>query len=140
MFLLILFVVASVAATEFGLVLRARQAGEVGRHRNAVPAETVGEYQRAADYKRARLRLGAMTSVFGLVVTVCWALFWYDALYGAVAGVVPAGLTRSVLFLVAVGLMLAMTESRSKIMFSVCRAVAASVELTPNAGMRVRFG
>ena len=106
--LLLLFVAGSVAITAFGLVLRARQAATVARHRDMVPepfAETVSlaEHQLAADYERARLRLGAAASVFGLVVALGWALFGYDALYGAVAGLAPRGLTRSVVFLVGVG-------------------------------------
>ena len=108
MFLLILFALVSAATTGFGLVLRARQAAHVARHRSTVPpafAETVSlaEHQRAADYEGARLRLGAAASLFGLVVALGWAFFGYDALYAGVAGLVPRGLSRSVLFLVAVG-------------------------------------
>ncbi len=104
--LLLLFVLVSVATTGFGLVLRARQAAHVARHRSAVPpgfAETVSlaEHQRAADYERARLRLGGGGAVFGLVVGLGWAVFGYDALYGWAQDLVPPGLTRSVLFLVA---------------------------------------
>jgi STE24 endopeptidase len=108
MFLLILFAVVSVATTAFGLALRARQGAEVARHRDAVPAAfaatvSLAEHQRAADYERARLRLGAAASVFGLAVALGWACFGYGALYGAVADLVPRGLARSVSFLVAVG-------------------------------------
>ena len=108
MFLLVLFTVVSVATTAFGLVLRACQAAHVARHRDAVPpafAATVSlaEHQRAADYERARLRLGAAASLFGLAVALGWAFFGYDALYSGIAGLVPRGLSRSVLFLVAVG-------------------------------------
>jgi STE24 endopeptidase len=108
MFLLYLFAFVSVAVTVFGLVLRARQAAHVARHRGAVPlafAATVSlaEHQRAADYERARLRLGAAGSVFGLAVALCWAFFGYDALYGGVADLLPRGLGRSVVFLVAAG-------------------------------------
>ena len=106
--LLLLFVFFSIATTGFDLVLRARQATYVRRHRGTVPpsfAETVSlsDHQRAADYERARLRLGAAASLFGLVLALGWAVFGYDALYGAVEGLVPGGLTRSVLFLVAAG-------------------------------------
>ncbi|MBV8914288.1 MAG: M48 family metallopeptidase, partial [Acetobacteraceae bacterium] len=108
MLLLILFAVVSVATTAFGIVLRARQAAQVARHRHAVPAgfaETVslGEHQRAADYERARLRLGSAASLFSLAAALGWAFFGYDALYGAIAGLVPRGLVRSLVFLVAVG-------------------------------------
>ena len=106
--LLLLFILVSLAMTAFGLVLRARQAAHVARHRDAVPpgfadAVSLHEHQRAADYERARLRLGAAVSLFGLAVALGWALFGYDALYGGIEPLIPGGLTRSVLFLVAVG-------------------------------------
>ena len=106
--LLLSFAVVSVAWTGFGLVLRVRQAAHVARHRNAVPpgfegVVSLAEHQRAADYERARLRLGAAASVFGLLLALGWAVFGYDALYGVVEGLVPRGLFRSVLFLLAAG-------------------------------------
>lgn len=106
--LLILFVVVSIGTTAFDLMLRARQAAHVARHRGVVPAAfadsvSLAEHQRAADYERARLRLGAAASLFGLVVALGWATFGYDALYGALADRIPSGLTRSVLFLIAAG-------------------------------------
>jgi STE24 endopeptidase len=106
--LLLIFIAVSVATTAFGLALRLRQAAHVARHRGAVPpafAATVSlvEHQRAADYERARLRLGAAAAVFGLVVALAWVLVGYDALYAALARWVPAGLSRSVLFVVAIG-------------------------------------
>lgn len=108
MLLLQLFAALAVVTTCADLALRARQAAHVSRHRETVPAAfaevvSLTDHQRAADYERARLSLGSAASVVGLVVTLCWALFGYDALYGAVADRLPAGLTRSVLFLVAVG-------------------------------------
>ena len=108
MTLLILFAVVSIATTLFDLVLRARQSAYVARHRDAVPrafADTVSlaDHQRAADYERARLRLGAAASVFSLAIALAWAFFGYDALYAWVADLLPRGLTRSVLFLIAVG-------------------------------------
>ena len=106
--LLLLFIVVAVATTGFDLALRARQGALVARHRDTVPAGfadtvTLPDHQHAADYERARLRLGAAASVFGLLVALGWACFGYDALYAAVAGIVPAGLSRSVLFLLAIG-------------------------------------
>ena len=106
--LLLLFVVAAVATTAFDLFLRARQGRYVARHRDAVPArfaDTVSlpDHQRAADYERARLRLGSAASIFGLGVALGWACFGYDALYAGVSGIVPPGSSRSVLFLLSVG-------------------------------------
>ena len=106
--LLLLFIAVSVGATGFDLYLRARQAAHVQRHRGAVPpafagSVTLAEHQRAAEYERARLRLGAAASVFGLVVALGWAVWGYDALYGLVAGLLPPGIGRGVAFLVAAG-------------------------------------
>ncbi len=106
--LLLLFVLVSIGTTAFDLALRARQAAHVARHRGAVPSGfadsvSLAEHQRAADYERARLRLGAAASLFGLVVALAWACFGYDALYGGIAALVPRGLNRSVLFLAAAG-------------------------------------
>ncbi len=106
--LLLLFIVVSVATTAFGLLLRSRQASHVARHRSAVPPDfaasiSLAEHQKAADYERARLRLGAASALFGLAVALGWACFGYDALYGWIDTLIPVGLARSVLFLLAVG-------------------------------------
>jgi STE24 endopeptidase len=106
--LLLLFVVVSVIATLADVALRSRQAAYVARHRDTVPADfaeavTLPEHQRAADYERAKLRLGTAAALFGLSVALGWALFGYDALYGWIEAWVPRGLSRSVLFLIAAG-------------------------------------
>ena len=106
--LLWLFIAVSIGTVAFGLVLRARQAAHVRAHRGAVPVDFAGavslaEHERAADYTQARLRLGSMAAVAGLVVAILWAVWGYEALYGTVAGVLPPGLTRGVVFLVAAG-------------------------------------
>lgn len=108
MSLLILFTVVSVLTTGAFLGLMARQAGYVARHRGAVPAAfaeevSLEEHQRAADYERARLVLRAVGSVIGLAVALGWAWAGYDLVFGAVAETVSPGLTRGVVFLVAVG-------------------------------------
>jgi len=113
--LLIVFVAVSLATTAFGLLLRARQATHVARHRGAVPAAfteavSLAEHQRAADYERARLGLGTSASLFGLAMALGWAIFGYDALYAAIENLVPRGLSRSVLFLVAVGAISSMLD------------------------------
>ncbi len=106
--LLLMFVLVSVAATGFGLVLGARQAAYVARHRDAVPpgfadAVSLAQHQRAADYERARLRLEAADSLFALAVALSWACFGYDALYGWAGAWIPSGLSRGVAFLVMAG-------------------------------------
>ena len=129
--LLLLFVVVAIAATALDLALRARQATFVVRHRDAVPAGfaasvSLPDHQRAADYEQARLRLGAAGSVFGLLVAVLWACFGYEALYAAVAGIVPSGLSRSVLFLLAVG--------------AVSKLLALPFDMLRTFGVEQRFG
>ncbi len=106
--LLLLFVAVAIATTAFDVFLRARQAAHVARHRDTVPVDftdtvSLTEHRRAADYERARLRLGTASSLYGLVLALGWACFGYDALYGGVAECIGPGLSRSVLFLVAAG-------------------------------------
>jgi STE24 endopeptidase len=106
--LLIAFVAVSVATVGFDLYLRARQAAYVARHRGAVPPDfaasvTLAEHQKAADYEAARLRFGGIAAVAGLAVGLAWAVLGYDLLYGGLAAATGRGLTRSVLFTVAVG-------------------------------------
>jgi STE24 endopeptidase len=106
--LLVLFVLVSITATIADVLLRLRQSAYVSKHRDAVPVDFVGavtlpEHQRAADYERARLRLGTASALFGLLVALGWAVFGYDALYGWIEAVVPRGLSRSVFFLTAAG-------------------------------------
>lgn len=106
--LLLLFVLVSLTTAAFEVMLRARQARFVARHRGAVPPDFAGavslaEHQRAADYERARLRVSAAASLFGVALALGWAGFGYDALYGWIEGLIPQSLSRSVLFLVAIG-------------------------------------
>ena len=108
MSLLILFTIVSVLTTGVFLALMAKQAATVARHRGAVPSAFAGEvsleeHQRAAAYERARLGLRAAGSVIGLVVTLGWAWAGYDWLFGAVAARIAPGLTRGVVFLIAMG-------------------------------------
>ena len=106
MVLLILFTVVSVLTTGAMLALMARQAGFVARHRGDVPVAfaahvSLTEHQTAADYERARLAVRAAGRVVGLIEALVWAFWGYDALFGAVAAWVPAGLSRGVVFFVA---------------------------------------
>ena len=104
--LLYIFSALLVASAAFELVLRARQAAHVARHRAAVPvafaaAVTLADHQRAADYERARLRLGTVAELCNTAITLAWAWFGYAALYRILAAHLAPGLTRSVLFLLA---------------------------------------
>jgi STE24 endopeptidase len=106
--LLIIFLLVSLLTSGLALVLDARQSSYVRARRGIVPpafADTVslGEHQRAADYERARLRVGAAETVISFAIGVAWAVAGYDALYGWVAAFIGPSLTRSVLFLLAAG-------------------------------------
>jgi len=106
--LLAAFAATSIVTTMFGLYVRVRQAAHVARHRGTVPPDfaaaiSLAEHQKAADYETARLRLGAVTDLFGLLTALIWAFAGYDLLYGGLASVIGRGLTRSVAFLVAAG-------------------------------------
>ena len=106
--LLLAFAIVSVATTSLDLYLNARQRAYVARHRDAVPADfaatvSLPEHQKAADYENARLRLGMVSTLFGLGVALAWAVFGYDLLYGGVASAIGRGLTRSVAFVIAGG-------------------------------------
>ena len=106
--LLLLFIVVSVLATAFELWLRRRQVAYVQRHRNAVPAGfgevcSPEQHRRAAEYELARQRIGAATEVLSLLTGIAWACIGYAVLYAAAATLVAPGLTRGVVFLLAVG-------------------------------------
>ena len=107
---ILLYVVSAVLVllTGLQLLLSARQSAYVTRHQDAVPAGFEGlvslaEHQRAAEYERARLRLGRRATLFGLVVELGWAWFGYLALHDAVATGMAPGLGRSLVVLVALG-------------------------------------
>ena len=110
--LLLLFTAVTVLTTAATLALMVRQARHVARHRDAVPtafADQVSpaEHARAADYERARLRLRAAEAGLGLVTTLAWAWWGYDALFGAVVSaagpLMGHGIGQGVAFIVAVG-------------------------------------
>jgi STE24 endopeptidase len=104
--LLLCFIIASFATTAFTLALDTRQSSFVMRHRNTVPAAFAGqvslaEHQLAADYENAGLRFNGVEANFQLCLGLAWATFGYDALFGRIADHLGAGLTRSVVFIVA---------------------------------------
>ncbi len=107
--LLIVFVAATVAWTVLELALSLRQTRHVAAHRDSVPADFTGsvsadEHRKAADYTAARERLGRLETLTSALLPLFWALGGIDLLYGALARVVPEGLTRGVLFFLVTGL------------------------------------
>lgn len=90
------------------IYLKRRQAAAVAANRASVPPDftasvTLDEHQRAADYTLASIRLGVMQSAFGTILAALWLTVFLAPLYGMVAAIAPAGLTRSVAMVMAVG-------------------------------------
>ena len=105
-FLLVIFIAAMTVWTGVTLLLSARQAACVRRHRDAVPADfaasvSLQEHRRAADYTLARERLARVEAVFDLAVSLAWVLGGINLLYGALAAVLPASPGLGVAFLTA---------------------------------------
>ena len=104
--MLIAFVAATLFWLAVALVLSHRQVVHVRANRAHVPADfadtvTLADHQRAADYTVARERFARLDTLLDTAVTLAWVLGGIAALYGAVAAVVPPGLIRGVVFLVA---------------------------------------
>ena len=104
--MLIAFVAATLFWVAVALVLSHRQVTHVRANRAQVPADfaetvTLADHQKAADYTVARERFARLDTLLDTAVTLAWVLGGIAALYGAVAAVVPPGLTRGVVFLVA---------------------------------------
>ncbi|HTE16064.1 MAG TPA: M48 family metallopeptidase [Burkholderiales bacterium] len=96
--------------------LGARHLAHVGAKRAAVPAEFTGQislesHQRAADYTRAKTRLGlislALEVVVLLALTFGGGLQW---LRDVAASALPAGIPRGLVLIVLVGLVMTLVE------------------------------
>jgi STE24 endopeptidase len=99
---------AIVLSGALDLYLERRQARAVAAHKELVPAPFAGqvsleEHRRAADYTLARTRFAMGATLFDTALAVVWLALLLGPVYAAVANVVPAGLSRSVAVVVAVG-------------------------------------
>lgn len=98
-----IFVAALLASAALRLWLAQRQISYVRGHRDAVPAEFAVQiqlpaHQKAADYTVAKTRLGTVSLVIDLVLTLLWTLGGGLALLDTIWNHVNAGpLTRGVL-------------------------------------------
>lgn len=104
--LLTAYVVAAIAWAVVSVWLSARQIACVRRHRDAVPADfaasvSLDEHRKAADYTVARERLAVVGTVLDLAVSLAWVLGGINLLYGTLALILPASLSRGVVFLIA---------------------------------------
>jgi STE24 endopeptidase len=91
-----------------GVYLRKRQTATVAANRDAVPADfardvTLDEHHRAADYTIARTRFAMAETLYDAAISILWLAAWMAPLYALASQFVPPGLSRSVLFVLAVG-------------------------------------
>ncbi len=92
--LLILVIATTLAWQALSLYLDGRQAVHVMRHRERVPADFVGQvtieqHRKAADYTIARIKLGAVNELVGLVVSLTMLLWGLNALAGLTIAIDP---------------------------------------------------
>jgi len=103
----VLICIAIAFSAGLGVYLRMRQITNVERNRDAVPpdfarAVSLDEHCRAADYTVARARFGMAEIIYDAVVSILWLALWMAPLYAVIAHYAEPGLTRSVLFVLAV--------------------------------------
>ncbi|KAF2990071.1 M48 family metallopeptidase [Methylocystis sp. MJC1] len=90
-----------------GVYLRKRQTDNVAANREAVPVDfardvPLDEHRRAADYTIARTRLAMGETLYEAAVSILWLAVWMAPLYALVSQFLAPGLTRSVVFVLAV--------------------------------------
>jgi STE24 endopeptidase len=124
-------VAAIILSGALDLYLKRRQAISVAANRPRVPIDfrdsvSIEDHQRAADYTLANIRLGAAQTVFDTILSALWLTLLLALLYAAIAAVVPAGLSRSVALVLAVGA----TGAALHLPFSVARTF----------GLEAKFG
>lgn len=103
----ILICVAIAVSAALGVYLRKRQIDAVVARRNGVPVDfaqqvTLDEHRRAADYTIAKMRFSIAQTVYDALLSILWLAFWLAPAYALVASVTAPGLTRSVVYVVAV--------------------------------------
>ena len=106
--LALLFIIGTILWTGVSLWLSLRQSAFVAHHRDEVPADfatslTLEEHRKAADYARARERLGRFEGLADAALAIAWAIGGIDLLYGALSVIIPASIWRGVAFLVLTG-------------------------------------
>ena len=126
-----LFIVATIGWTVVSLALSLRQSRFVRAHRDAVPEDfaatlTLDEHRRAADYAQARERLARWETMADAFLAIAWAFGGIGLLYGALAAILPASLSRGVAFLVATGF--------------VSAAISLPFAIVRTFGLEQRFG
>ena len=105
--ILLVFVSATLAWTAVTLGLLRRQARAVRAHSDRVPIDFIAtitpeEHRRAADYTVAKTRLGAVSSLVDLALTLLWVLVGLNALAAALDRILAPSLGRELLLLAIV--------------------------------------
>ncbi len=103
----VLICVAIALSAALGLYLRQRQIDTVAANRDVVPADfarevSLDEHRRAADYTIARTHFAMAETVYDAVVSILWLAAWMGPVYLFVSRYVEPGLTRSVVYVLAV--------------------------------------
>lgn len=103
----VLICVAIAFSAGLGLYLRQRQIDAVLANRDRVPADfsaavSLDEHRRAADYTIARTRFAMAETVYDSTVSILWLAAFMAPLYALVSQAVAPGLTRGVVFVMAV--------------------------------------
>jgi STE24 endopeptidase len=105
----VLICLAIAASAGLGVYLRLRQMAMVEANRDQVPPDfarevTLDDHRRAAEYTLAKTEFSIAESVFDAAISILWLALGLAPLYAAIAALVEPGLVRSVLFVLAFGL------------------------------------
>lgn len=104
----IVICLAIVVSAGWGVYLRLRQMAMVEAHRDHVPSDfarevTLDDHRRAAAYTIAKTRFSLVETILDAALSILWLAAGLGALYAAIAAFVEPGLVRSVLFVLAFG-------------------------------------
>ena len=105
--LLTLFILGSLTAEALAIWLAVRQIRFVRRRRGEVPTAfqatvTAAEHRRAADYTVAKVRVGILSGLFGLAVTLFWVCGGLDVAAGLLDRAMPPSAWRDTVLVGAV--------------------------------------
>jgi STE24 endopeptidase len=104
----VLICVAIASSAALGVYLRKRQTDNVAANRDAVPRDfarevTLEEHRRAADYTLARTRFGMGETLYDAILSILWLAAFMGPLYALISQAIAPGMTRSVVFVLAAG-------------------------------------
>ncbi len=99
---------AIAASAGLGVYLRLRQMATVEANRDRVPPDfaldvTLDDHRRAAEYTIAKTEFSIVETIVDAAISILWLALGLAPLYAAIAVLVEPGLLRSVLFVLAFG-------------------------------------